>query len=389
MSEYIFDHSQCSPVGTTLYVDHIGDRKMYQLYRQETDEKNKTHVKEGTFYKLWQQVIDAGVTDPETCVEYEVLIRKARAKGFKKCNVCSYYEMLIRGTSDVSKRAVYERKYQAHIKEVYADREELARIQRLCIVNPNHCGFFLDAADSQKFSLPTTMSTAKMLSQLWRIKQKLTCVQMFDARKSLYFYRSLPDVPTGGNLTCTIIMDMFTQSMMGPVTDVHINVDGSGDNICYTLVYTVVHLLLCAHTKKWRLRRIHLLRMKVGHTHNDLDATFGVLSRHVFGKHARGDPRQDILSFKSFEEVPTCLHHRHTYYALANLIVSLARHVAPFMETGLCNSRISKLSTILIRLSRTIVQKRQTLVCKNILLSTSNYEMLMVTRAYLRAPRKP
>ena len=142
MSAYIFDHSQCSPVGTTLYVDHIGDRKMYQLYRQETDEKNKTHVKEGTFYKLWQQVIDAGVTDPETCVEYEVLIRKARAKGFKKCNVCSYYEMLIRGTSDVSKRAVYERKYQAHIKEVYADREELARIQRLCIVNPNHCGFF-------------------------------------------------------------------------------------------------------------------------------------------------------------------------------------------------------------------------------------------------------
>ena len=75
--------------------------------------------------------------------------------------------MKVRGTRDVAKRQAYVRKYRQHIRDVCDDREELARIQRLCIVNKNHCGFFLDAADSNKFGIPTTTSTAKLLSQLY------------------------------------------------------------------------------------------------------------------------------------------------------------------------------------------------------------------------------
>jgi len=211
--------------------------------------------------------------------------------------------MKMRGTDNQTKRATYERRLQKHIKEVYADREELARIQRLCMVDPHHAGFFLDAADSQKCSIPTTKSTAKMMSQLWRIKQKLTCVQMFDTSQTLFMFRTLPNVPTGGNLTCTILMEMFKTGLFDNATDLYINVDGAGDNICYTLVYSLIHFLLCAKASNWKLQRIHLLRMKVGHTHNLLDATFGLLSRVIYGKHARGDSRMDMLSFSSFKEV--------------------------------------------------------------------------------------
>ena len=226
----------------------------------------------------------------------------------------------MRGTDNQTKRATYERRLQKHVELVYADREELARIQRLCImVDPHHAGFFLDAADSQKFSIPTTKSTAKMMSQLWRIKQKLTCVQMFDTSQTLFMFRTLPNVPTGGNLTCTILMEMFKTGMLDVVSDLYINVDGAGDNICYTLVYSLIHFLLCAKENNWPLQRIHLLRMKVGHTHNLLDATFGLLSRVIYGKHARGDSRLDILSFSAFKEVGwlrtrTCLFITHTRY---------------------------------------------------------------------------
>ena len=81
------------------------------------------------------------------------------------------------------------------------------------------------------------------------------------------------------------------------------HVDGSGDNVNYTVMYALVHFLLCAHAKKMQLTRIHFLRMKVGHTHNDLDAAFALLSKLVYGKHSRGDPRKDLLSFKKFIEV--------------------------------------------------------------------------------------
>ena len=96
---------------------------------------------------------------------------------------------------------------------------------------------------------------------------------------------------------------MFNLGYFNKCTDLYINCDGASDNIAYTVLYTIVHLLTCARSKGWPLRRIHLLRFKVGHTHNALDATFGVLSRHVYGKLSLGQSKMDILSFDHFKQI--------------------------------------------------------------------------------------
>jgi len=305
MCAYIFQHSQSSPSDTILYLEHLGNDKLFKAYRAET-EKHTSKLGSSHFLKEWRRVLNEHVTDPETSVQYKVVILQSRAKGFSLCNQCKYFQMRMRGTKNWSKRAEYQRKLKKHICAINDDREELARIQRLCIINREHCGFYIDAADSAKFQVPTTQSTAKLLSQLWRVRQKLTCVQIFDLTKSLYIFRTLPNVPTGGNLTCTILtamINLLASNRLQHCTDLSINIDGAGDNVCYTLHYMMVHFLICAHQNKWKLRRIHLLRMRVGHTHNDLDATFALLSRQVYGKHARGDSRKDILSFAAFDEV--------------------------------------------------------------------------------------
>jgi len=290
-----------------LYAEHEGLDKMHDLYVKELHKQGRQEygLEKRHFQRVWKALLLEGVTNHETSVSFEVEELKNRAKGFSICDICKYYQMLMLGTSDLARRATYQRRLNKHLAAVRDDREELARIQRLCIINKHHCGFFLDAADSAKFQIPTTTSTAKMMSQLWRIRQKLTCVQMFDARKSLYMFQTLPNVPTGGNLTATILTRMFNTGEFDECTDLYINIDGAGDNVCYTVLYMLVHILLCASAKKWKLRRIHLLRMKVGHTHNELDATFGVLSRHVYGKHARGDSRKNILSFAAFKGMCT------------------------------------------------------------------------------------
>ena len=66
--------------------------------------------------------------------------------------------MRIAGTESKVRRAGLERKLQMHIADIDADRETLARIQRLCITRQNHAGFYIDAADSVKFAIPTTRS---------------------------------------------------------------------------------------------------------------------------------------------------------------------------------------------------------------------------------------
>ena len=42
---------------------------------------------------------------------------------------------------------------------------------------------------------------------------------------------------------------------------------------------------------------------QVGHTHNQLDGTFGLLSRHVYGRQCGGTTAVDLLSFSGFYEV--------------------------------------------------------------------------------------
>jgi len=148
------------------------------------------------------------------------------------------------------------------VHQVKDDRKELARIVRLCKTNPRHVGWMQDAMDKNKCGLPTTGSQAKCLGKMERIKSKLTGVQLFKD-DSLLFFRTLPDVPTGGNLTLTIIAHMFGREDVRNATDVYINVDGASDNICYHLLYGLAHLLRCANESGWPLRRIHFLRFKV------------------------------------------------------------------------------------------------------------------------------
>jgi len=302
MADYIFRHSQSSPSDTILYVDFCGVKELHTKYTKELQEGQQC-MKLSSFTGVWTKILRTGVTDPETSIQYVVRVRKSRAKGFAKCNLCELLKLRIRATANRTKREARIRKLRRHISSVGDDREALARIQRMCITRRNHCGFFIDAADSAKFAVPTTTSTAKLLSQLWRVKQKLTCVQKFDHCKSLYIFRTLPQVPTGGNLTATILLRLLDSGEFRHCSDLWINVDGAGDNINYTLYYVLVHILLCAKKSGWPLKRIHLLRMRVGHTHNDLDATFALLSKHVYGKHSRGDSRKNILSFSGFKKV--------------------------------------------------------------------------------------
>ena len=302
MRDYIFKHSQCSPSTTVLYVDLPGQDHLYKKYCREL--KGKRCLSFSHIQRLWNRVLCQGVTHPETAVTYNVEVRKSHAKGFDKCARCEYCKMRIAGTDNQKTKAAYRRKLRNHLDMIADDRDELARIQRLCMRSATHTGFYIDAADSAKFQIPTTSSTSKILCKLWRVRQKLTCVQLFDVQKTLYIFRTLPDVPTGANLTATILGRMLASLKHTPWTeDLHINVDGAGDNINYTIVYSLMHMMLCAEIKGWALRRIHLYRMKVGHTHCDIDATFGVLSRNVYGKRSRGDARRDILSFKGFQNI--------------------------------------------------------------------------------------
>ena len=99
-------------------------------------------------------------------------------------------------------------------------------------------------------------------------------------------------------MTMTIIADLFNKRMFDKAEEIFINWDGSADNVNYTCLFGFVHILLCAEIEGWPLRSITILRFLVGHTHDELDATFGQASQETYGTHSRGDSRRDILDFQ-------------------------------------------------------------------------------------------
>ena len=301
---------------------------MFADYKKETEKTKLQGLVASYFYTKWREVMAKGVTDPDTSITYSTHVRVNHCRGFSTCDDCSLLQAMISLAKHMDEQEKFVRLLEKHHQEVADDRQECARIARACKIYPNHVGFMIDAMDKHKMGVPTTEAQAKCLGKMPRIVQKLTGCQSFKD-DSLFLFRTLPDVPTGGNLTLTIVTHLFTLPEVQQATDLYLNVDGASDNICYHVLYGLAYLLKQANKAGWPLQRIHILRFKactyahahttkththahlkhalgrsqVGHTHNQLDGTFGLLSRHTYGHNCGGTTGRDVLSFTGFYNV--------------------------------------------------------------------------------------
>ena len=189
-------------------------------------------------------------------------MRKSKARGFSKCDTCENINSDIADAKTHEEMEIHLEKLRKHHQSVNADRVEVARIARLCKSDKRHVGFMIDAVDKQKFQIPTTERNSKSLDKLKRIIQKITAVQWFHD-DSVHLYNALPDVPTGGNLTLTILLEIFKTPQVQRATDLYVNFDGASDNICYHVFYGLAWLLYSVRQAGWPLKRIHILRFKV------------------------------------------------------------------------------------------------------------------------------
>jgi len=189
-------------------------------------------------------------------------VRKSKAIGFSKCDTCEEINSDIAAAQSHEEMEIHLEKLRQHHQSVKEDRIELARIARLCKSDHRHVGFMIDAVDKHKFQLPTTERVSKSLDKLRRVVQKITGVQWFHD-DSVHLYNTLPDVPTGGNLTMTILLEVFKTPQVQRATDLYVNFDGASDNICYHVFYGLAYLLYSARQAGWPLQRVHILRFEV------------------------------------------------------------------------------------------------------------------------------
>ena len=293
------------------YVEYHGSKKLYVLYWKEVRGHNGSPLSTSYFYRVWREVMNAGVVDPETSTFYTCHVRINSARGFAECKTCSQLRADTQAAKTKEQSDCFVRQLHEHHEDVKKDREELARIARLCKIDKRHVGWMVDAVDKQKFGLPTTESQSKVLAKMHRIVQKITGVQLF-SNDHLLLFNCLPDVPKGGNMTMTIIAEMFKKDYVRVATDVYINWDGASDNVCYQCIYGLAFLLRCARMAGWPLQRVHVLRLKVcRHACVFVAALYTnvCVVTYAGGTHPQSIGRELWCSLSSLLRAPVWWHH--------------------------------------------------------------------------------
>ena len=77
--------------------------------------------------------------------------------------------------------------------------------------------------------------------------------------------------------------------------ELYIQIDGASDNVNFTNVYFFCWFLITMSSYGYPLYTIHLCRLMVGHTHNDVD------QRHSLSTQSRDRDEPNLWSFTSFK----------------------------------------------------------------------------------------
>ena len=193
--------------------------------------------------------------------------------------------------------ALYER------QEVFKNKEELEQIRRLSaihkiMIESNRLAYIqnrqlaqenkdlymsviIDGMSNNHSVLPFLANVDTPSSTM---SQKITGAKQHGIART--FYRTFPHISTGANLACEVLLREIERRMDYSIeNDVPFprwllaQVDGGSENTSRTFY------ALCEYLVRIGIfDRIEVARLPVGHTHDDIDALFGVLWRALRGK---------------------------------------------------------------------------------------------------------
>ena len=100
------------------YVEYHGIKKLFAHYEDEVATAKMKGVAQSYFYTLWREVMNNGVLDPETGVEYTTYVRKNHCRGFAVCSTCEILSTDMARAVNEEERECYERALAEHHEEV-------------------------------------------------------------------------------------------------------------------------------------------------------------------------------------------------------------------------------------------------------------------------------
>ena len=265
-----------------------------QLYLQDASVNAK--LCEGQFYKIWKK----------DCKK--IKITKANSD-FARCDPCTKIDDMRKKAQNRVDEELAEKEYDKHFdvfmsqKQAYYER--IAQAMR----DPRILSIVLDIMDQKKTGSPYDKRLSKSASGK-PVKQKVIGVKVH-GRKN-YLFTALESVRKGGNNSASVlhlVLDDLAKTSPGlPIGDgtLYVLGDNASDNKCVTLL---VYLAWLVRTR--RFRKIQLNFLMVGHTHEDIDRMFQLISTFIKPKAMHTFSEFEKLALQALANIgcPTEVRH--------------------------------------------------------------------------------
>jgi hypothetical protein len=196
--------------------------------------------------------------------------------GFSKCDDCSEYNKKKKKQMDsVQKEAAYL-EFQTHIQQERLEKEQYYAARVKAQRHPErYMSIIIDSMDQRKTSVPFFLNPPKCLGSDYSLKNRVVGVIVHGFGTFLYWVT--PQIKHDTNLTIecirrTLLKYQMAKTSLPPV--LYLQMDNASDNKSRQLFAFLAYLV-----EKNIFQKIKVSYLVVGHTHEDIDGYFSLISR--------------------------------------------------------------------------------------------------------------
>lgn len=214
----------------------------------------------------------------------------------KTCSECTRHKYIIRkcGCNRLA-AAAQTQQWSNHLKKQYMDRTVYWDLRAQSRLGHDEGGrpvltIIMDSMDRSKWCVPRTSALqSKQLAPLRRPVLDLTACICHGKLLAIYFAE--PSIVKGSSWTCEILMNVFHTLSTQGIDLREYSVVLHGDNCSKEVKSNSVARLLALLVARRRLRHGQLQTLMTGHSHEDVDAFFGLLGSWLQSQSELHDPQ--------------------------------------------------------------------------------------------------
>jgi hypothetical protein len=233
-------------------------------------------------------------------------IKLAKYKeGFSRCEVCCHYSDAILSPMTTAQREKLDSDFFSHIAETRKERSQYYKTKCKCIAFPEDgVSLIMDAMDQRKTAIPFWLNPPKNVSGFFQLRTKLMAVKVHG--RAHYCFWSSSQIVHDSNFS----VECLRRALLKLETDfgklpptLYLQCDNGPD------MKSKQFLAFCASlVERGVFQKVKLSYLVVGHTHEDIDQYFSVISRFI--KHILKTimcPSEFVAALRSAFSTPGCV----------------------------------------------------------------------------------